>query len=73
HVSETDHPRIMRAKEPVIAWAELQAMLGLLERATENGDFEQVRKVLTAAVAGFVPQCEISDVLWKRAGRNGGF
>ncbi|MDD2723481.1 MAG: nucleoside-diphosphate sugar epimerase/dehydratase [Methylovulum sp.] len=66
HVSETSHPRIMRAKEPVISWAELQIMLKHLKAATENDDYVQIRSILTSAVAGFVPQCGISDVLWEK-------
>jgi len=36
-----------------------------LEQATEDDDFERVRGVLADAVTGFIPQCEIEDVLWK--------
>lgn len=65
NVSETSHARIMRAQEHVIPWTELEKMLMILEQATKNDDFERVRDVLTNAVAGFVPQCEIEDLLWK--------
>ncbi|MGZ5009183.1 MAG: polysaccharide biosynthesis protein [Methylobacter sp.] len=65
NVSETSHARIMRAQEHVIPWVELEKMLTTLERATEDDDFECIRSVLADAVAGFVPQCEIEDVLWK--------
>ncbi len=65
NVSKTGHARIMRAEEHVISWAELEEMLAALEQATKEDDFERVRKILADAVAGFVPQCEIEDVLWK--------
>jgi FlaA1/EpsC-like NDP-sugar epimerase len=65
NVSETSHARIMRAQEHVIPWADLEKLLAILERATKDDDFEQVRDVLATAVAGFVPQCEIEDLLWK--------
>jgi FlaA1/EpsC-like NDP-sugar epimerase len=65
NVLETSHARIMRAQEHVIAWAELEKMLAKLEQATRNDDFEGVRSVLAQAVTGFVPQCEIEDLLWK--------
>jgi len=65
NVSKTDHARIMRAQELVIPWAELEKMLATLELATEDDDFEQVRGVLADAVTGFIPQCEIEDMLWK--------
>jgi FlaA1/EpsC-like NDP-sugar epimerase len=66
NVSETSHPRIMRAEEQVIPWVELEKMLETLEKAAKNDDFERVRDVLKRAVSGFVPQCEIGDLLWKR-------
>ena len=66
HVAETIHPRIMRAEEQVIPWIELEKMLAILEQAANDDDFERVRAVLTQAVSGFVPQCEIGDLLWSR-------
>jgi FlaA1/EpsC-like NDP-sugar epimerase len=69
NVSETGHARIMRAQEHVIPWAELEKMLAILERATENDDFERIRSVLSDAVTGFMPQCEIEDLLWKEGRR----
>jgi UDP-N-acetylglucosamine 4,6-dehydratase len=67
NVSGTAHTRIMRAEEQVISWAELETLLATLEKATQNEDFERVRAVLKYAVTGYVPQCEIEDVLWKHA------
>jgi FlaA1/EpsC-like NDP-sugar epimerase len=66
NVSETSHARIMRAEEQVIPWVELEKMLRILEQATKDEDFERVREVLKLAVSGFVPQCEIGDLLWNR-------
>jgi hypothetical protein len=43
----------------------LKKMLASLEKAAKDDDFEQVREVLKQAVSGFVPQCEIGDLLWK--------
>ncbi|MDI1293875.1 MAG: nucleoside-diphosphate sugar epimerase/dehydratase [Methylobacter sp.] len=65
NVSETSHKRIMRAQEHVIAWSELEKLLATLEQATNDDDFERIRAVLADVVVGFVPQCEIEDVLWK--------
>jgi hypothetical protein len=56
----------MRAEEQVISWAELEKMLEILAQATQDDDFERVRAVLKRAVSGFVPQCAIGDLLWKR-------
>ena len=69
-VSETTHPGIMRAQEQVIAWSELEQMLQVLEQASLDDNFEQIRRVLTQAVSGFAPQCGINDVLWKQAATN---
>jgi FlaA1/EpsC-like NDP-sugar epimerase len=66
NVSETTHPRIMRAEESLIAWAELEKMLIALEKATKDDDFELIRTILQQAVSGFVPQCEIGDLLWQQ-------
>jgi len=66
NVSKTSHPRIMRAEETMIPWSELEQMLKALQQATKNDDFEQIRVVLQQAVSGFVPQCEIGDLLWQQ-------
>jgi FlaA1/EpsC-like NDP-sugar epimerase len=66
NVSKTSHPRIMRAEETMIPWSELELMLHALEQATKNDNFEQMRVVLQQAVAGFKPQCDIGDLLWKQ-------
>jgi len=63
-VSKTGHTRIMRAEEPVIPWSQLEKMLLDMQYAVETDDFSRVRKILRNAVSGFVPQCEINDVLW---------
>jgi len=65
NVSKTGHARIMSAQEHVIPWTELEKMLGVLEQATKDDDFERVRGILAGAVTGFIPQCEIEDLLWK--------
>lgn len=70
NVSKTSHSRIMRAQEHVIPWQELEKMLAELELAAKNDDLERVRAILTDAVAGFVPQCDIEDVLWKENHRS---
>lgn len=66
NVSKTTHPRIMRAEESMIVWADLENRLKALEQAAKDDDFEQIRVILQQAVSGFVPQCEIGDLLWKQ-------
>ncbi|MDF1583983.1 MAG: nucleoside-diphosphate sugar epimerase/dehydratase [Methyloprofundus sp.] len=65
NVSDTAHCRIMRAKEDVIPWGELNKRLDHLRVAIEHDDCLAMRAILTESVAGFVPQCEVSDWLWK--------
>lgn len=67
HVTETDHPRIMRAEEHVIAWADLSGRLEFLDEAAEQDDHERIREILLETVSGFAPQCGIEDLLWKQA------
>jgi FlaA1/EpsC-like NDP-sugar epimerase len=66
NVSDTRHPRIMRAEELIIPWEELEKRLDSLAKATTNDDYEQVRSILMNAVSGFAPQCKISDLLWQQ-------
>ncbi len=67
NVSGTTHNRIMRAEEHVISWVELETLIFTLKKATETEDFERVRAILKYAVTGFLPQCGVEDLLWKRA------
>jgi FlaA1/EpsC-like NDP-sugar epimerase len=69
NVSETSHKRIMRAEEHVIPWPSLEKMLIRLEQATKEDDFELIRSILMGAVSGFVPPCEIGDLIWKEENR----
>jgi FlaA1/EpsC-like NDP-sugar epimerase len=69
NVSETPNKRIMRAKEEIIPWSKLQQILKELEEATQNEDYITVRSILKETVTGFVPQCEIEDLIWKSDGR----
>ncbi|NOR71358.1 MAG: NAD-dependent epimerase/dehydratase family protein, partial [Methylomarinum sp.] len=65
NISETVHCRIMRAEEEVIAWDVLDKRLQQLKLTIENDAFEGMRDILKESVSGFVPQCEVSDLLWK--------
>jgi UDP-N-acetylglucosamine 4,6-dehydratase len=64
NVTDTQHPRIMRAEESVIAWSDLAVMIKQLEQAVQEDDIDGIRQVLTRAVSGFSPQCDICDWLW---------
>ncbi|NOQ35871.1 MAG: NAD-dependent epimerase/dehydratase family protein [Methylococcaceae bacterium] len=61
NVSQTQHEKIMRAEEVVIAWDELSKILTRLEKAATDNDFNAVRTILKETVTGFEPQCGIVD------------
>lgn len=63
NVSETAHPKIMRAQEKVIAWDELQIILSDLQYAATTSDYEEIRNILGKCVDGYMPQCGIEDWL----------
>jgi len=65
NVSDTAHRRIMRAEEEVVPWVDLKDSIDKLSSMIENDDFEGIRSVLKGLVAGFVPQCEVGDLLSK--------
>ena len=67
NVTETLHPRIMRAEEHVIEWEDLNNLLASLKLAHSNDDFAAIRDLLKQAVTGFNPQCQISDILYQRS------
>jgi FlaA1/EpsC-like NDP-sugar epimerase len=62
----TQHSMIMRAKEKMIPWLELSDILENLEQACNKNDHFLMRKLLEDAVPDFIPQCEISDLLYKK-------
>jgi len=64
NVSDTLHPRIMRAEEEVITWSELEAIIVNLRMAVQNDDVVGARNILKQSISGFSPQCEICDWLW---------
>ncbi len=63
NVSDTSHPRIMRAEEEVIPWNQLQVLIDELNFVGRLNDASKVRDVLLRAVKGYTPQCGIVDVL----------
>jgi len=49
----TAHPRIMKAREPFLLWAELQAELLLLQRASDQNDAAAIKAVFLRHVQGY--------------------
>ena len=59
--SSTVHPRIMKAHEEFIPWAEFKAKLNALEMALNVNDVGEIRLMMQQLVAGYTPSDEIVD------------
>jgi FlaA1/EpsC-like NDP-sugar epimerase len=65
----TEHPRIRRAREESLPWAEVEAFVGRLQTASKTCDVGPMKAVLQEAVRGYEPEGEIVDRVWlARAG-----
>jgi FlaA1/EpsC-like NDP-sugar epimerase len=51
----TDHPRIFKTSEPVLAYEELIAALQRVEKAIASNDLTEVQAMLHATVEGYTP------------------
>jgi FlaA1/EpsC-like NDP-sugar epimerase len=63
NVTPTDHPRIRRANEHFLEWAQLEPILANLIEAGSRNDGERTREILLGAVREFAPQCSNADLL----------
>jgi FlaA1/EpsC-like NDP-sugar epimerase len=66
NVTETAHPRIMRASEEELQWNEIEQYLAQYDTAIVENDVEKIRQLLLESVRGYKPQCGIEDLLWNR-------
>lgn len=57
----TSHPRIMKAHEDFLPWAELEDKLRTLQVALDINDVGIMRKLLLQIVSGYAPSGEIVD------------
>jgi FlaA1/EpsC-like NDP-sugar epimerase len=57
----TVHPRIMKAHEEFIPWAEFEAKLNALEMALNVNDVGVIRLMMQQLVAGYTPSDDIVD------------
>ncbi len=57
----TSHPRIMKAHEDFLAWADLESKLRALELALSVNDMGVIRTVIVQLVSGYTPNDEIVD------------
>lgn len=62
-VSNTRHAKIMRANEALLSWPDLKPLLDDLHSAVEDKDDVKIRAVLSEAVSGYKPQCQIVNAL----------
>jgi len=65
NVASTDNPLIMCAKEEMLEWNILKPILDELDKATKDGNYKEIRKLLINLVPEFEPQCEITDLLYE--------
>lgn len=63
NVTDTAHPKIMRAEELVIAWQELETVLQALQSANDTDNSAEARQLLLSTIDGFEPQCDLNDWL----------
>jgi len=61
NVLPTDHEKIMRAEEEVVALPEIRIIMSQLEDACMKNDYDSVRALLKETVSGFKPQCDVVD------------
>lgn len=54
----TDNPRIMKAHEDYLPWADFLKKMNALQRACEQNDFAEIESMLINLVSGYVPNKE---------------
>ena len=57
----TSHPRIMKAHEDFLPWAQLEEKLAALRLALDTNDVGVLRRLLEQLVSGYAPSGEIVD------------
>jgi FlaA1/EpsC-like NDP-sugar epimerase len=66
NVTSTDHPRIMRAMEHHLTWAQTKVILQELGEAADALECDRARELLMKAVAEYRPASPIQDLVWLR-------
>ena len=64
NVTDTNHTRIMRAKESFLGWTKLKELLHELDEACSHQNQELIRDLLIKAPTGFNPSSEICDAIY---------
>jgi len=66
NVSKTSNPKIMRAKEQMLSWNEVDSTMKGLKDAIDKCEIDTVRNLLISAIPEFKPQREITDILYEK-------
>ncbi len=64
NVSDTDHSRILKAREKFLNWTQLKDLLQQLDNACSNQNHELVRELLIKAPTDFTPSSELCDHIY---------
>jgi FlaA1/EpsC-like NDP-sugar epimerase len=68
----TTHQRIMKAREDVLSWSQLEHSLNDLKQALDKQDIEKIRQLLVELVSGYIPSEDIVDWITLAAESNTG-
>jgi len=63
-VLKTDHQLILRSKEEMLPWSELEVILKKLKILIKEHNFKAVRELLIEAVPGYRPKNDIDDLMF---------
>ena len=64
NVTATRHPRVKRAIEFSMGWADLMVLLNELERYCDQGDSQAIRELLLNSPIDFNPSSRLEDIVW---------
>ncbi len=60
---KTEHELILRSKEEMLPWSELEVILEKLKTAVDKQNFKVVRELLIETVHGYKPDSSINDLM----------
>jgi len=60
---KTEHKLILRSKEEILPWSELEIILNKLKTAVDKQNFKDVRELLVKTVYGYKPDSNINDLM----------
>ena len=70
NVNETDHPRIMMAKEIFLDWEETEGIIQKLDNACHNFCCESIQQILLHAPTEFHVMHKLQDSIWGKELKN---